>query len=701
MKIRNSLLILVTCCMAYSCTTKTEDNPFFTEFQTEYGVPPFDKIKLEHYEPAILKGIEEQNNDIESIINNAETPTFENTIVALDNSGKILSRVGGVLFNLTEAETTDSLTALSMRMAPVLSEHQDNIYLNQQLFERVNAVHQQFMDDSTLLTKEQQRLLDKYYKKFVRSGAALDEAKQARLREINKELSTLEIKFSNNVLNETNAFQLVIEDENDLIGLPEWVKAGAAEEAKQAGMDGKWMFTLRNSSFIPAMQYAANRNIREQLYKAYTNRCNNGGETDNKEVLKQIVKLRLEKANLLGFNNYADFVLDENMAKNSEVVTSFLDELWKYSLPNAKKEASELQKMMDKEGKGEQLEAWDWWYYAEKLRQEKYDLNEDELKPYFKQENVRDGVFAVANKLYGITLTELTGIPVYHPDVKVFEVKDADGSFLGLFYTDYFPRAGKRGGAWMSNYREQQGDVRPLICNVASFTKPTGDTPSLLTLDEVETTFHEFGHAMHGMLSKCNYAGISGTNVTRDFVELPSQIMEHWATAPEVLKMYAKHYRTGETIPDSLIEKIQSVGTFNQGFMTTELLAAAILDIELHKITAEQIKEKDLNVVEFEKNLTDKLGLIPQIAPRYRATYFNHIVGGYDAGYYSYLWANVLDSDAFEAFKENGLFDKKTATSFRENILEKGNSDDPMVLYKNFRGAEPKMEPMLKDRGLQ
>jgi hypothetical protein len=357
--------------------------------------------------------------------------------------------------------------------------------------------------------------------------------------------------------------------------------------------------------------------------------------------------------------------------------------------------------MMDKEGKGEQLEAWDWWYYAEKLRQEKYDLNEDELKPYFKQENVRDGVFAVANKLYGITLTELTGIPVYHPDVKVFEVKDADGSFLGLFYTDYFPRAGKRGGAWMSNYREQQGDVRPLICNVASFTKPTGDTPSLLTLDEVETTFHEFGHAMHGMLSKCNYAGISGTNVTRDFVELPSQIMEHWATAPEVLKMYAKHYRTGETIPDSLIEKIQSVGTFNQGFMTTELLAAAILDMELHKITAEQIKEKDLNVVEFEKNLTDKLGLIPQIAPRYRATYFNHIVGGYDAGYYSYLWANVLDSDAFEAFKENGLFDKKTATSFRENILEKGNSDDPMVLYKNFRGAEPKMEPMLKDRGLQ
>lgn len=702
MKIRNSLLILATCCMAYSCTTKTETNPFLTEFQTPYGAPPFDKIKLEHYEPAIMEGIEEQNSEIDSIISNPDEPNFLNTIVALDNSGGILARVSGVLFNLTEAETTDSLTALSMRVAPVLSEHEDNIYLNQKLFERVNAVHRQSVEDSTLLTQEQKRLLDKYYKKFMRSGAALDDNKQQRLREINKELSTLEIQFGNNVLNETNAYQLVVDDEKDLVGLPEWVKSAAADEAKHAGKEGKWVFTLRSSSFLPAMQYAGNRDIRKQLYNAYTHRCDNEGSTSNRKILKQIIELRLEKANLLGFTNYADYVLDENMAKNSKAVTAFLDGLWKYSLANAKKEAIELQKMMDKEGKGEKLEAWDWWYYSEKLRQEKYNLNEDELKPYFKLENVRNGAFAVANKLYGITLTELSNVPVYHSDVKVFEVKDSDGTHLGLFYTDYFPRAGKRGGAWMSNYREQRGEVRPLICNVASFTKPTGNTPSLLTLDEVETVFHEFGHALHGMLSKCNYAGISGTNVTRDFVELPSQIMEHWATAPEVLRMYAKHYQTGEVIPDSLIEKIQAQGTFNQGFMTTELLAAAILDMELHKMTAEQMKDQDWDVVGFEKKLMNgKLGLIPEIAPRYRTTYFNHIMGGYDAGYYSYLWANVLDNDAFEAFKENGLFDKKTAAAFRNNILEKGNSEDPMVLYKKFRGAEPKMEPMLKNRGLQ
>lgn len=389
------------------------------------------------------------------------------------------------------------------------------------------------------------------------------------------------------------------------------------------------------------------------------------------------------------------------MAKNSTAVMDFLNNLWQYSLVNAKKEAVELQRMLDKESKGEKLEPWDWWYYAEKLRQEKYNLNEDEVKPYFKLENVRDGAFAVANKLYGITLTELSGIPVYHPDVKVFKVKDADGTLLGLFYTDYFPRSGKRSGAWMNNYREQCGDLRPIICNVASFTKPTGTTPSLLTLDEVKTTFHEFGHALHGLLSRCNYAGVSGTNVTRDFVELPSQIMEHWATTPEVLKMYAKHYQTGEIIPDTLIQKIIEQKMFNQGFMTTELLAAAILDIKLHSITAEQLKEKDLDVIVFEKELMTTLGIIPQIYPRYRATYFNHIVGGYDAGYYSYLWANVLDADAFDAFCENGLFDKKTATDFRSNILEKGNSEDPMMLYKNFRGADPEIKSMLKNRGLK
>lgn len=682
--------------MMYSCThTPTEQNPFFTEYQTEYGVPPFDKIKLEHYEPAFMKGIEEQNRNIRAIIDNAEAPTFDNTIVALDNSSPILDRVGAVFFNMTEAETNDSLTELSIKLAPVLAEHEDNISLDPELFKKVNAVYQQ--KDSLNLTTEQARLLDETYKDFVRSGANLDAGKQARLREINKELSTLGITFSNNILNENNEFQLFVDKEEDLAGLPEWFRQSAAEEAKAAGQEGKWLFTLHNASRLPFLQYSENRPLREKLYTAYINRGNNNDKNDNKKTIARIVSLRLEKAKLLGFDCYSNFVLDDTMAKNSETVMDFLHNLWGYALPKAKAEAAELQKLMDKEGKGEKLAAWDWWYYTEKLRKEKYNLDEEETKPYFKLENVRDGAFAVANKLYGITLTKLDNVPVYNPDVEVFEVKDADGSLVGIFYTDYFPRAGKSGGAWMSNYRDQKGDIRPFVCNVASFTKPVGDTPSLLTIDEVETLFHEFGHALHGLLTQCNYAGVSGTSVARDFVELPSQINEHWATEPEVLKMYAKHYRTGEAIPDSIIDKILKQKTFNQGFMTTELLAAAILDMNLHNLK----DTADLDVVAYEKQAMDKLGLIPEIAPRYRTTYFNHIIGGYAAGYYSYLWANVLDNDAFEAFKEHGIFDKATANAFRSNVLERGNSEDPMVLYKKFRGTEPQLEPMLKNRGMK
>ena len=694
MKLKRTIIILAASCMMYSCTTKTESNPFLNEFQTEYGVPAFDKIKLEHYEPAFLKGIEEQNRNIKAIIENSETPTFENTIVALDNSSPILDRVSAVFYNMTDAETTDALTELSIKIAPVLSEHSDNISLNQELFKKVDAVYQQ--KNSLHLTTEQERLLDKTYKDFVRSGANLPADKQARLREINKELSTLGITFSNNILNENNAFQLFVDKEEDLAGLPEWFCQSAAEEAKAAGQEGKWLFTLHNASRLPFLQYSENRPLREKIYKAYTHRGNNDDKNDNKKVITQIVSLRLEKANLLGFDCYSNFVLENTMAKNSTTVMEFLNNLWNHSLPKAKAEAVELQKLMDKEGKGEKLEAWDWWYYTEKLRKEKYNLDEEEIKPYFKLENVREGAFAVANKLYGITLTKLQNIPVYHPDVEVFEVKDADGSHLGIFYVDYFPRPGKSGGAWMSNYREQQGDIRPLVCNVASFTKPIGDTPSLLTMDEVETLFHEFGHGLHGLLTKCNYKGTSGTNVVRDFVELPSQINEHWATEPEVLKMYAKHYQTGEVIPDSLINKILKQKTFNQGFMTTELLAAAILDMNLHNLT----DVKNLDVISYEKEAMDKLGLIPEIAPRYRTTYFNHIIGGYAAGYYSYLWANVLDNDAFEAFKEHGIFDKATANLFRSNVFEKGDSEDPMTLYKNFRETEPQLEPMLRNRGM-
>ena len=692
---KKSLIVLAASCMMYSCATQTESNPFFSEFQTPDGVPPFDQIKLEHYEPAFRKGMEEQNKLIQAIVDSKEEPNFENVIVAFDNSSPILDRVGGVFYNLTEAETTDELTALSMKLAPVLSEHGDNISLNHDLFLKIKAVYDK--KDALGLNTEQNRLLEKIYKDFVRSGANLPADKQARLRDINKQLSTLGITFSNNILNENNEFKLFVDKKEDLAGLPDWFCQSAAQEAKAAGQEGKWLFTLHNASRLPFLQYADNRDLREKMYKAYINRGNNNDKNDNKQIIKNILTLRLEKAKLLGYDCYSAFVLDNTMAKTPQTVMDFLGNLWQYALPKAKAEAAELQKLMDKEGKGQKLEAWDWWYYTEKLRKEKYNLEEDEIKPYFKLENVREGAFAVANKLYGITLTKKEGVPVYHPDVEVFEVKDADGSQLGIFYVDYFPRPGKSGGAWMSNYREQQGDIRPLVCNVASFTKPVGDTPSLLTLDEVETLFHEFGHGLHGLLTKCQYKGTSGTNVVRDFVELPSQINEHWATEPEVLKMYAKHYQTGEVIPDELIEKILRQKTFNQGFITTELMAAAILDMNLHNLTDMQ----GFDVEKFEKEALDSLGLIPEIAPRYRTTYFNHIIGGYAAGYYSYLWANVLDNDAFEAFKEHGIFDKQTADAFRHNVLEKGDSDDPMTLYKNFRGAEPQLDPMLKNRGMK
>lgn len=675
----------------------TTDNPFLTEFNTPYGTPPFDKIKVEHYEPAFLAGIEQQNKEIKAIVENAEEPTFENTIVALDNSGEILARVSGVFFALTEADTNDELAALEAKIAPMLSEHSDNIYLNQDLYKRVAALHEQEKAGELKLTTEQHYLLDKYYKGFVRSGAALDVEKQNKLREINKQLSSLTITFSNHVLAENNAFKLVVDKEEDLAGMPDWLKASAADEAKAAGMEGKWLFTLQASSRLPLLQYAENRSLREKMYKAYISMGNNNDANDNKEVLKQVLTLRLEKAKLLGFDCYSNFVLDDCMAKDSKTVMDFLHNLWGYSIKNAKSEAAELQKLMDKEGKGEKLEGWDWWFYAEKLRQEKYNLNEEEIKPYFSLEDVRSGLYYVVNKLYGINLTPITDVTVYNPDVTVYKVTDADGSFLGIFYADYFPRASKRSGAWMSNFREQQGEVRPLIYNVASFTKPVGDMPSLLTIDEARTMFHEFGHALHGMLTKCNYKGVSGTAVAQDFVELPSQIMEHWAIEPEVLKVYAKHYKTREPISDELIAKIENQALFNQGFMTTELLAAALLDMEMHNLTSTE----GLDIAAFEKKVTDELGLIPQIAPRYRSTYFNHIMGGYAAGYYSYLWAEVLDTDAFEAFKENGLFDQKTAGLFRSNVLEKGGSEDPMTLYKNFRGQEPSIEPLLKGRGLK
>ena len=696
---KNLIFAAAMSCMVCACGQQAADtgNPFLSEFETPYGTPDFDRIKVEHYEPAFLKGIEQQNEEIKAIVENPEEPSFENTIVALDNSGEILARVSGVFFALTEADTNDEMMALEAKIAPMLSEHSDNIFLNQDLYKRVAAVHAQEEAGKIQLTTEQHYLLDKYYKEFVRSGAGLDAQKQERLREINKQLSTLTIEFGNHVLADNNDYLLVVDKKEDLAGLPDAVIAGAAQEAKAHGKDGKWVFTLQESSRTPLLQYAQNRELRKNIYQAYTSLGNRGNANDNKEVLKKVLALRLEKAQLMGFNNFAEYQLADNMAKNPKNALDLLYGLWEYSIKNAKAEAAELQKIMDREGKGEKLEAWDWWYYAEKLRQEKYDLNEDAIKPYFSQEDVHNGLCTVVNKLYGITLTPCDSISVYNKDVKTYIVNDADGSLLGVFYSDYMPRASKRSGAWMSNFREQQEGVRPLIYNVASFTKPAGDLPSLLTIDEARTMYHEFGHALHGLLTQCKYKGVSGTSVAQDFVELPSQIMEHWAVEPEVLKMYAKHYQTREVIPDSLIAKIENQALFNQGFMTTELLAAAILDMEMHCLTTME----GFDVLQFEKQLMDKLGLIPQIAPRYRSTYFNHIMGGYAAGYYSYIWAERLDTDAFEAFKEHGLFDQATATSFRKNILEKGGSDDPMKLYVTFRGAEPSLDALLKTRGLK
>ena len=694
-------LTVATAAMMFACTNKTVENPFLTEWNTPEGVPPFEQIKAEHYLPAFEEGIKQQQAEIEAIINNPEAPTFENTLEAMDKSGRLLSKVALVFFNITESDGSEELTKVQEVVLPMVSAHSDNIYMDARLFERVKAVYEG--REAMNYTKEQTRLLEKVYNAFVRNGISLPEAEQARMREINAELSTLQQKFGNNLLAETNAFQLVLESEEDLAGLPEAVRTAAAEAAKAAGMEGKWVIGLQNPSRIPFLQYSERRDLREKVYKAYINRGNNGNENDNKELVLQIIKLRIEKANLLGFETSADFILDDTMAKKSETVNSFLLDIFNAANEKAKAELAEMQAIADREGNGVKVEAWDWDYYTEKVRQEKYAMSEDEIKPYFQMENVRAGMFALANRLYGLSFEKLEGMPLFNPEAECFKVTDKDGSLIGIFYTDYFPRASKRGGAWMTNFREQyineEGkDVRPVVINIGNFTKPTATTPSLLTLDEAETMFHEFGHGLHGLLAKANYVSVSGTNVSRDFVELPSQIMENWAFEPEVLAMYAKHYQTGELIPNEIIEKINASATFNQGFMTTELTAAAILDMNWHDLKS---VEGITDPIAFEKEMMDKIGLIPEIAPRYRTTYFNHIwAGGYSAGYYSYLWAEVLDKDAYALFAEKGIFDQETAAKFR-TLLEKGGTEDPMQLYRTFRGAEPNPEAMLIGRGLK
>lgn len=689
------IVVLIMSVQAFS----QGDNPLLKAYGTPFNVPPFDKIKNEHYIPAIKTAMEKHNGEIKAIIENKQAPTFQNTVEALEYSGELLNDVLTVFYNISSANTNDEMEEIANQIAPMLSSHQDNITLNKNLFKKIEAVYKQ--KDKLNLQGEQAKLLEDTYKNFVKNGVGLEGEKQEQLKKVNSDLSVLTTKFGQNLLSETNAYKLIIDNEKDLAGLPKNLIDAASEKAKKQGLEGKWVFTLHNPSVMPFLQYAQNRELREKIQQAYINRGNNNNEQDNKEILEKITNLRLERSKLLGFDSYADYVLVDNMAKKPENVYNLLDQIWPAAIKVAKQEAKDMQEMIDNEKAGFKLEAWDWRYYAEKIRAEKYNLDEEVLKPYFALNNVRDGIFLLVNKLYGITFKELKDVPKYHPEAVVYDVLDADGSHLAILYMDFYARESKRGGAWMTNYREQYTkngkNVPPIISLVCNFSRPNGDQPALLTFDEVETFFHEFGHGLHGMFSKCTYRSIAGTNVPRDFVELPSQIMENWCTEPDFLKLFAKHYQTGEVIPKALVDKIVKSSHFGQGFATTEYLAASYLDLSYHTLKS-PLTEKALD---FEKEALDKIGLIPEIVSRYRSTYFNHIwAGGYACGYYAYIWAEVLDADAFNAFKEKGIFDKTTATSFRKNVLERGYTEDPMILYKRFRGQEPTIEPLLKRRGL-
>ncbi len=671
------------------------DNPLLASFDTPFGVPPFDRIRPEHFLPAFTEGMKQQNAAIENIVNNPAAPTWENTVEALFDSDVLLSTVTSIFDNLTSANTNPALQKISEEIKPRLSGHEDAITLNPQLFARIKAVYEQ--KERWHLDPARSYLLERLYRSFVLDGALLPAEKQEELRNANRELASLAVQFDTNLLAETNAFKLVIDSEADLAGLPADVIATAAEAAAADSLPGKWLFTTHKPSMIPFLQYARNRELRRRLYAAYTNRGNNGNPQDNNAVLARMVELRADKGQLLGFPNYAAYRLETKMARTPERAFALLNSLWEKSLKVAKTEASELQAIIDQEGGGFNLASWDWMYYAEKLHKAKYDLDENEIRPYFQVEQVREGLFTVANRMYGLTFTPLPDLPRPHPDAQAFAVEEADGAHLGVLYLDFFPRESKEGGAWCLEYRGHHfrdgREITPVTSVVCNLTRPTEDTPALLSMDDTETLFHEFGHALESLLSRVPYAT---SYVAMDFVELPSQIMEHWAFHPEVLKLYARHYRTGEAIPQNLIDRIRNATLFNQGFATTEYLAASLLDLAYHSLPAGE----KVDVPAFEQKLFARYGLIPEIVSRYRSTYFGHITGSYDAGYYSYIWAAVLDNDAFDVFSANGIFDQATAASFRKNILERDGVADPMEMFVSFRGREPAVEPLLRARGL-
>ena len=691
-------IILLVSILFMACT---QQNPLLNQPQTPFGAPAFDQVQLKHYLPAFKEAIRLNQEEIDAIVNNEEAPTFENTIVALDRSGIVLDRVCGVFYNVLEADGNEQMDAIANEVAPILSDFQNGILLNEGLFSRIKAVYDQ--RESLNLNDEQMRLLSETYKSFAQNGANLPADKKARLKEINSQLAVLSLQFGQNVVAETNspAVQRFITDEALLEGLPESAKAAAKEEAVAAGRADAWLFTPKRTSFTPVLQYCKNRELRKQLLMDYTTRGNHDNANDNKSVINQTMRLRLEKAQLLGYDCPANYILADCMAKDAKTVDAFLQSVWEPSLAAAKREAAELQKLLEQDLPGEKLQPWDWWYYAEKLRKAKYDLDEEEIKPYFELSNVRRGAFQLAHNLYGLNFEQLDNMPVYNKEVEVFKVTDADGSLVGILYTDYFPRAGKRPGAWMNNilpqYVDAEGvDHRPIIINVGNFNKPTKDNPSLLSMDDVETLFHEFGHALHGLMSKATYKTLSGTNTPRDFVELPSQFMENYCYEPQILKTYAFHYQTGEVMPQELIDKINAAKKFNQGFVETELLSASILDMDYHELT--NCDTIDVNA--FEAASMEKMHMIPEIIVRYRSTFYNHIfTTGYEAGYYSYTWAAVLDADAFAAFKETGdILNPEVAKRFR-HLLEQGGTRDAQDLYLEFRGKNADPKYLLQRKG--
>lgn len=659
------LIIFAAALMSLAACTRT--NPFFEAWDTPYGIPPYGEIKYSDYVPAIKAGIEQQQTQIDAIVANPEAPTFENTIAAYELSGDILSKTIGVLFNVAETENCPELEAIIEEVTPLMSEHRDNIGMNKGLYERVAAIYNA---DQSSLTREQQVVLKKHFESFQRSGIGLPEDKQQRMREINSEMAAKINKIGNNILAESNAF--------------------------------KAEFGISVSAYPTAMTTTEDRDLREKMFKAYSSRGHNGNENDNRQLILDVMRLRIEKAKLMGYDNPADFILEPKMAHDHQTVDAFLEGIMTAAVAKAKEEIKDMQAIA-----GHEIKPWDWWYYAEKVRKAKYDLDEDLTKPYFEAGNVKKGLFIAAKTLYGVNVEKIGDVPVYNPEVETYKLTNDDGSLIGIFTTDYFPRESKRGGAWMNNVRDQYVDadgneVRPIILNVGNFTSPDENGVALLTIDEVGTAFHEFGHALHGLLSKCTYPSVSGTSVTRDFVEMFSQFNENWAFQPELLKQYALHYQTGEVIPQTLVDKIDAASKFNQGFMTTELCAASILDMKWHELT-EIPDDAGIGFVdEFEQKVCANMGLIDEIIPRYRSTYFNHIFSsGYAAGYYGYLWAEVLDKDAFSIFEKNGVWDIELAKQFKETFLEKGGSEEPMILYKSFAGREPDNEAFLRGRGLK